>query len=360
MNVRKIILIFHLIGGLVSAVFLLALGVTGSALVFEGEIDHWLNGSRVWVQPQGALLPLNELCAAVERRHPGSRVDAVTPTQSANVAYKFRLRGAGALKPTTIAVNQYTGAELGFPEGTNNFMAKVHQFHTNLLLGPRGKLLTAAGAMFLFALSLSGIVLWWPRHLWKWSALRKRTAGSFEVHNVVGFYSSIFMVLFAATGLVIHWDNELRDFINRKSGAPETPAMAKVAPFRSPARLDAGGLLESAQKTVPGARVTNIQGIGGNGAVRVTMKYPEDGTPAGRTNLYLDPVTGGVLSCETSRTAPLGVKIAKLWNREIHTGDISGLPTRILACIASLMLPLLAITGPLIWWKRWRRKGAAI
>jgi uncharacterized iron-regulated membrane protein len=56
-----------------------------------------------------------------------------------------------------------------------------------------------------------------------------------------------------------------------------------------------------------------------------------------------------------SRTGPLGFRIVKLWNREIHTGDILGWPTRIIAAAASLTLPLLAVTGPLIWWNRRRR-----
>ena len=57
---------------------------------------------------------------------------------------------------------------------------------------------------------------------------------------------------------------------------------------------------------------------------------------------------------QTSRTAPIGTRVAKLWNREIHTGDLYGLPTRILACVASLCLPLLAITGPLMWLNKLR------
>ena len=93
--------------------------------------------------------------------------------------------------------------------------------------------------------------------------------------------------------------------------------------------------------------------------VRVAMKYPEDRTPLGRTNLYLDPVTGAVLSAQTSRTAPIGTRVVKLWNREVHTGDIFGWPSRIVACLASLALPLLAITGPLIWWGRVRRKSVS-
>ena len=55
------------------------------------------------------------------------------------------------------------------------------------------------------------------------------------------------------------------------------------------------------------------------------------------------------------RTASPGFRLVKLWNRELHTGDIGGLPTRILASLISLSLPVMTITGPLIWWNR-RRK----
>jgi uncharacterized iron-regulated membrane protein len=36
----------------------------------------------------------------------------------------------------------------------------------------------------------------------------------------------------------------------------------------------------------------------------------------------------------------------------IHVGAILGLPGRILACLASVMLAALCITGPWMWWKR--------
>jgi uncharacterized iron-regulated membrane protein len=36
----------------------------------------------------------------------------------------------------------------------------------------------------------------------------------------------------------------------------------------------------------------------------------------------------------------------------IHVGAILGLPGRILACLASLTLAALCITGPWMWWKR--------
>lgn len=56
-----------------------------------------------------------------------------------------------------------------------------------------------------------------------------------------------------------------------------------------------------------------------------------------------------------TRTAPLGFKINQMWIREIHTGDIFGWPTRILACLMSLALPIAVITGTLVWWNRNRK-----
>ena len=85
------------------------------------------------------------------------------------------------------------------------------------------------------------------------------------------------------------------------------------------------------------------------------MNYPEDRTPIGRSRVWLDPYTGRALSIWSTREAPLGFKISRMWIREIHTGDIFGWPTRLFACVMSLVLPILTITGTLIWWNRSRK-----
>jgi len=359
MNIRKTLLLAHLVGGLISFVFLAILGVTGSLIAFENEIDHWLNGRLSWVQPQGNPLPLAELSARTEERHPGSRVSAIFLPSDSRVAYAIQLRSTATGRAATYAVNPYSGEELGSTEGANRFIRNVHQFHTNLLMGPRGKMITAASAIILLGLSVSGLVLWMPGKLWKPSVLGRKRAGSYEWHNVVGFYASIFMLLFAITGLVIHWDDEARIFINRMAGEKDPQPPKRAASPRKTAPLDPSQLLAAGMNAAPGAKATGILGIGGSSPVRIMMKYPEDRTPAGRTNILIDGWTGEIVSIQTSRTAPIGTRVAKLWNREIHTGDLCGLPTRILACIASLCLPLLAITGPLMWVARLRRKRAA-
>jgi uncharacterized iron-regulated membrane protein len=308
------------------------------------------------VQPEGARLSLGEMSGKVIARHPGSRMTSIVLPADERIATVITLRPAGAGKSVSVAVNPYTGAELGTMDTANTFMRKVHQFHTNLLLGPPGKLITLWGAIFLLGLSVSGLILWWPRKLWKLSGSKSGRERNFQLHNVAGFYSCVFMFLFAVTGIVVGYDDEVRKLINKATHVEDAPMpKARTAP-KGAAPQEPDALLAAANKAVPGASVVTIQNIGGHEPVRITMKFPEDRTPAGRTNLYLDPFTGETLSLQTSRTAPLGTRIAKLWNREIHTGDIFGWPTRIIASIASFTLTLLVVTGVLIWLGRMRRK----
>ena len=358
MSFRKALLFLHLVGGLLSAVFLILLGGSGGLLVFEGEIDHWLNPQLTWVSPEGARLLLDELSDKIVQRHPGSKVTGLVLPEDERIATLIGLRPAGAGKPLRLAVNPYTGAELGSMDTANTFAAKVHQFHTTLLLKDRekGKFITVTAAVFLLLLSVSGVILWWPRKLWKLSGSKSGRERNFQLHNVAGFYASVFMLVFAVTGIVIHWDEEARTFLNKAMHEEEAQIPKGSIASKATTHIGPDALLAAANNAVPGARATSIQGLGANAPVRISMKFPEDRTPAGRTNLYLDPFTGEILSQQTSRTAPLGTRIVKLWNREVHTGDIFGWPTRILACMASFTLPLLAITGPLIWLGRVRRR----
>ncbi len=353
MNLRKIILQIHLIGGLVAAIVLLLLSVTGSLMVFENEINWLLNPKLSYVIQLGPRLSLNELSRILGRAYPGSRVTAITLPPQENLAYNISLRDHEN-KPLNLAVNPYNGEVLGSLDEANRFTGKLHQFHKNLLLGEKGKLITGWGAIFLVALSLSGIWLWWRQRIYRFSGAESGSRRNFEWHNVVGIYSSVYLLIFALTGIVIHWEAESQQLANKLTGSAAAPPPPKPEPATKGApRLSVDELVEIAEKTVPGARISSLQL---NNPTRISMKYPEDGTPAGRTNLYLDPVTGKVLFLQTSRTAPLGTRLVKLWNRELHTGDLYGWPTRLLACAMSLGLTLLVITGPLIWWGRWRRK----
>lgn len=359
MSFRSALLNLHLCAGLIAAVFLLILGVTGSIMVFEDEIDHALNARLTWVTPAPQRLLLTELKSRLEKAYPGYQVGGFGLSTRKDIAYSAFLASAALHKGFGVAFDQYTGRILGTSDESNNFTGNLHQFHLRLLAGRTGATILGWVAVFLLFLSISGLILWWPRKIFQvnWHASGRRI--TFDLHNALGIYSSVFLLLFSLTAIVIHWEEPASKLAERLTNSPPQQRIPDPSPPPPGAvPLDPETLLGIAQKTAPGARATVLALAGDpREPVRIIMKYPEDGTPAGRTNIYLDAYAGKILFAQTSRNAPVSFKIVKLWNREIHTGDIFGWPTRILASFFSLMLPVMAITGPLIWWQR-RRKGA--
>jgi uncharacterized iron-regulated membrane protein len=69
--------------------------------------------------------------------------------------------------------------------------------------------------------------------------------------------------------------------------------------------------------------------------------------------VVLNPYTGSILFAEGSRGAPAGTRLVTA-NRAIHTGDILGIPGKILVSLASLAALAQVLTGLTMWLKRRR------
>ena len=354
-SLRRTLGWIHLYAGLVSAPFLFLLGITGSFLVFEYPLDHLFHPSLAYVRPGEKTLPLSTLIHGVQATDPTAHVVsfALSPSSPApDLAYTVQIQFPHVPYVSTVFVNQYTGQVLGKIEG-RSFATAVQEFHTSFLLGQHGAFIAMLMACVLIVLSVSGIVLWWPRKILhvNWRASGRRI--NFDLHNTIGFYSSVFMLLFGISGVVVHWQSRWLPLANQAFHLPDNePALQTSRPRGREQMVSLDDVATEAHLTFPGARLTQINMPESNGVYRVWFKYPEDGTPLGRTFVPIHPYTGAVLYTRSARTIHVPTRFFREWNRELHTGDILGWPTRILACVMSLLLPVLAITGPLFWWKR--------
>jgi uncharacterized iron-regulated membrane protein len=351
----KVLLRLHLFAGLIAGVFLILLGITGSFMVFEDEVDRALNPKLTWIIPGEKRLTLTEIKSRLEERYAGRTVVGFSISPRDNIAWGAALQSKASQEPLNVVFNPFTGDVLGTGADRNNFVGYVHDFHLRLMMGDWGALIVSLAAVFLLFLSLSGIVLWWPRKLLavNWRVLPKQL--NLDLHQVLGIYISLFLMIFSTTAIVIHWENGAARLANLITNSPDPPPFPRPQPFTpNTATISPDRLLSIAESAAPGAHATWIMLVGN--PVRIAMKYPEDRTPSGRTNIFIDAYNGNVMCQVNSRSGPLGFRMVKLWNREIHTGDIGGLPTRILVCLVSLMLPVMAVTGPLIWWNRRRSR----
>jgi uncharacterized iron-regulated membrane protein len=358
MAFRRVLLVLHLWAALLASVFLLLLGATGSVMVYEREVDHVLNRRLVAVRPASPALTLTELFARLEKTHPGHRVTEIEFSHQPDVADEVYLDPGSGAEGMVMTVDQYTGKALGDARTANRFVNSVHQFHTHLLMDKHreaAQRILGLASLFLLFLSCSGIILWWRRKLFSinWRGSGKRI--NFDLHNVLGVWSSLFLFCFALTGVAMTWEGAFNNLLNRVSHVGPMPERRRMSqPPDGAAALSPDAIVRAARVALPGAAVAAV-GMAPGEPVDVRMKFPEDRTPIGRSRVLLDPYTGNLLSAVSTRSAPLAFKISRMWIREIHTGDIFGWPTRFLACVMSLVLPILTITGTLIWWNRNRK-----
>jgi len=343
---KKLLLTLHLYIGLAAAFFLVCISLSGAIIAFEPELNHVFHPQLTDVTPVGQHMNWDEFRTRVEQQSPGWKLIRFYFPDRPDRSTYVRLRNLTTHKIRHVYVNQYSGTVLGSTEDGSNWIIKVHDLHVNFLSGKIGNQIVTWSTVCLLLLSLSGVVLWWPRRIFRFKRGVPGARFNRELHLTVGFWSSIAMLAFAVTGLSLHYQTgKLLDLLNTPKSATSMPGHG----------TSIEGMMATAREALPGAEIPRLLLSEKKGdPVFLYMRFPEDKTPAGRSFTTLDPKTGAVLSVGSSRTAPLMQTALVQWTREVHTGTLLGMPSKILAAGFALMLTVLAITGPLMWLNKLR------
>lgn len=354
---RKILLTLHLYLALAAGAFIFILGITGAIMAFEPEIDHLLHWKLTYIKPGPRALSLAEIGSAVTRKFPGEKIAAYLLSPEPGISYQVATRSG------LVSVNQYTGDILGMRPPGMDFLGYVHQIHLRLALRDKGdsggKIMSWVGVAVLLLL-VSGLYLWWPvkRASVKFGASSRRVW--FDLHNTIGIFSLAFLLILSVTGIMIGFERQTVPLLYKITGShpsarplPPPPAPAGAVPI-GPDRA-----VEIAKQTLPGAAPWVIFMPPGGKVYQVSSRFPEDRTPGGRSRIMIDAYTGKVLMAEGSRTAPAGARLVIL-NRAIHTGDLFGIPTKILVSLASFLMAIQVVSGVAIWWKRLKSKRSNV
>jgi uncharacterized iron-regulated membrane protein len=342
--VRAIIVKLHMYGAFAAAVFVVVLGLTGSIMAFEDELDHLTNPRLFKVTPAGTPKRLTELGATVLAANPGERIGGYGMGVTPDLSYYIALGG------TAVYVNQYTGEILGRRSGPT-WLSQVHQLHLRLLTGATGQAIVAWAGVLTLLLSISGLYLWWPvkRIRINWAGGGRRLW--FDVHNTIGILAFAFLFIVSLTGIVIGFESVTSPAFYRLTNSQRYPFAVPVTPQPGVRLLTPDDAVAMARVAMPDAAPIAVGVPNPKSAYRVAMRFPEDRTPGGRTRVYVDPFTGAVLQAESSRTTAAGTRIINT-NRAIHTGDIFGIPSKVLMSLTSLAAVAQVITGLTMWWKR--------
>ncbi|SMP28742.1 PepSY-associated TM helix domain-containing protein [Flavobacterium hercynium] len=273
---------------------------------------------------------------------------------------------------TSVYMNPYTGEVLHVKSVSRTDSPDFFRF---ILNGHRalwlpydiGRPIVGVAVLIFVFLLLSGLVLWWPTK-WiksirdksfkiKWSATFKRV--NYDMHNVLGFYSMIFLLIISLTGLVwsfgwfsksLYWVTSGGTPLSDNREAPKSDTtniktfnvttVDKVLLNLSKENPQAAGIMVSIPEKPSGA-------IG-------AFVYKKKNTYYNMDRYSFDQQTLKEISIKTpfsGKYADANVpdKIRRM-NYDIHVGSVLGLTGKFIAFFASLISASLPITGFLIWW----------
>ena len=352
---RKLIFTLHLYTALVAGIFVVILGVTGSIMAFEDDLDRVFNPKLFTVPVGSQKLPIRRVLDSLKAAFPGQPFNGLHVGSKPDEAYYAGVKGG------QVFVNPYTGQVLGTrpvptPLGT------IHQIHLRLSIGPAGKTIVNVVAFVLVWLVISGIYLWWPlkRAKIKFGASIRRMI--FDTHNAVGIFSALFLLAAGLSGIVIHFDGDIGERLNEAFHAKAPLRMVPSTPGEGARPISPDDAIADALAALPGTSTIAFNAPNGpKGSYYVSLRFPEDLTPGGRSWVVVDQYSGKPLFIENSRTAPAGTWTI-IQNRAIHTGDIFGYPTKVLMAVSCCLLIIQAITGYYMWLKKLRtrpREGQA-
>ncbi|MSU51482.1 MAG: PepSY domain-containing protein [Opitutus sp.] len=338
MKVRKTFLWLHRWTGVLAGLAILALAITGGALVFEQAISRWLLPDLFPQEstPKEKRAPITAALERLRVLHPESRVQGIRlPRDERDALVLFSGNRAVHFDPGT-------GELLGSRPRMGSWEQTMIKLHVKLLSGETGATIVVVATGFTLGLALSGLWLWWP---WRITWFSKGAAGRrfhFDLHSIAGLYSSLFLLVIGGSGLT------LRYLHGEHPTAPPVSASQANGP-----RLSVDEAIRRAEAALPGARAAAVEMPPPNprAAFRIQLSFPEDGSPAGRSVVFLDQFSGDVLAVHSSRVGSVLEKY-QMAQLSIHTGAVGGTFTRVIAFLTCVALVLQVVSGYLIWWKR--------
>jgi ferredoxin-NADP reductase len=248
--------------------------------------------------------------------------------------------------------NKYGGL-FGLPE-------QLHRF--KFVGGEAGALADGFVTLaFLVLLVVGGAIVWWPptrlalRGLLTFRPHLRGVALTLNVHNVVGAYTFVVLLIAAATAMPISF-NKVREAIYPLTSSQRLVKPAsRIVAGATPLPLEASWA--KARALVPGFTdaVLRLPRHPGD-VVEVFLIGPDAPHPNARSYAHFDQYTGATLQWLPYAHTPAGLR-AYFWIVSLHTGAAGGPIVQLLFLLGMLGVPVLAYTGFSSYLRR--RFGAA-
>ena len=362
----------HLTAGLIAGVIIFIMCVTGALLAFERQvIEYSERDARYVAVSDAAVLSPQQVIDKLREARPDAKPSAMVITNEPGATWLFNLGRDGQ-----VYVDPYTGAITG--EGNKSvrgLMSELRNWHRYVALSgdgrPVGKAITGASNLLFLFLAISGIYIWMPRQF-RWSAIKpviwfkgglRGKPRNFNWHNTIGFWTSLFLIVFTLTATVIsyQWASNLLYTLTGNEVPPQQQQQGngttqQEKPYELPTAAD-GAWSAASQQSATWRSISLRLPVEKNAAV-FTIDEGIYWNIFGRSTLTVDAATGAVTKWE-----PYGeqnsARQLRSWFRFTHTGETGGIIGQVIGLIACVGGAFLVWTGFSLALRRFRNWRAA-
>jgi len=356
LRLRRALFQIHLWLGVLLSLYVMVIGLSGSVLVFQDEIRHVSLRREPFDETHVA--PISTVIAQAHSSFPASRLTFIAPPQKQDPVWTLYLTDAHG-KDKTVYADAASGAPL-MQQG-KLFIDYVLDLHVYLLMGRTGFIVNCVAGIGLLILAITGAILWWPGiKLWRrgfFISLHHRWKRiNYDAHSAIGIWTLFIISWWGITAIYFLFPAKVSAVVNavsplvsmKEPQTPEPPPSSKVA------RLE--DILAAQQTISPGY----LSGIG----------LPQK--PGGKVTVYVDRLSPGDFSHRDIDTFDGHTgKLLAVWHYgnnkslgdwilwlvyPLHFGTLWGLPIKLLWALLGLSLPVLTVTGLLMYWNRYLHK----
>ncbi len=392
--VRKGLSWLHRWVSLIAGLVLVVLGLSGSLLVWQAELDAALNPG--WFKPlerckvasasatassDTAPRIVAQVLAVLKADAPGRQAGIVVAPHEPGAAYQvWERRDAQGVRREHF-IDPVCGRYLGYRDrgvvrwDAAHVVPTVYELHRYFWSGENGAIAAGTGGLVLFGLGLTGLVLAWPRQALKASSWRRiltirwdaaPARRWYDVHRTVGLWLLPLLLLLSVTGAALVFGTTARAWVAAVLPVQADARMQKVKPATSPpgpadavnSALAPDDWVALAQQQFPSARWSRVTMPVGNGPVEIRLlQSGEPRADTGNTRVRLSQ-QGQLLQRYDPLNAPAG-NVLLNWLFPLHSAEAFGWAVRVVWSLFGLVPSLLLGTGLWLWWRRRRAVAQA-
>jgi uncharacterized iron-regulated membrane protein len=342
--------------GLLLAILIIPLSLSGAALVWHDWLDETINPQRYAVSASGPLLAPSAYVAGARKALDGGDLISMLryPEHGGPVVVTaVKAERSGPPARMNVWIDPATGRVLDAAGANEGLVRFLHGLHGNLLFPGVGRQIVGWLGVAMLVSSLSGLWLWWPA-MGQWTrGLRWKRARDFNtnLHHQMGFWICVPLAMLSFTGI---WISFPPFFAALAGPSGEQQRVGNERAQRMRARpIEAPRLTPEAALAIAG------------GGRPVSIGWPTDKAPAwsvslaGAGEVEIDDATGARAESRRGEGGGGSQSTARLMRR-LHDGTGMGPVWQTIIFIGGILPAGLAVTGIIMWWRArgWRGEVA--